>query len=514
MSIKSEAESSRQIKKGAVMAYITIAVNMLTGLIYTPWMVSLIGQSNYGLYTLSTSLIGMFIIDFGLSAAVPRFLSKYNAIDDQESINNLLGIIYKLFIFIDIIIAACFMIIFFFISDIYKQLTVDELEKLRVIFIISAVYSVFSLPFLTLNGILISYEKFVLQKACDLFNRIFIILTMFIALSSGLGLYTLVSVNAVAGLVTILLKYFIIKKNTPVRVNFNYKEKHVLNEIMGFSVWTFIISISELFIYNIMPTILGALAGSVSIANFGVATTLEAYVYTFSNAIKSMFLPKVSRIVTKANSSEELLSLMIKVGRIQLVIIGLIFVGFITIGKDFIILWMGKDFVKAYYCTIFLILPCLFEYPQQIAGVTVLAVNKVKIQSYICIGMALINVLLSIVLSGYIGEIGASIAVCTAFFFRIIAMNIMYYRVLKINVFRFFKECYLKMSIAFFLTWILVIQLKSYLIIGGWSGFFLKAMIITILYIVMNWFIALNQYEKSLFSAAFKKYIKIKHHDN
>ena len=83
--------SSKQIKLGAMLSYFTIAFNIVAGLIYTPWMITQIGQSNYGLYTLATSLITMFLVDFGMSAAVTRFVAKYNAEKDQEKVNNFLG---------------------------------------------------------------------------------------------------------------------------------------------------------------------------------------------------------------------------------------------------------------------------------------------------------------------------------------------------------------------------------------------------------------------------------------
>ena len=70
------------------MSYFTIAFNMLAGLIYTPWMIKQIGQSNYGLYTLATSLITLFVMDFGMGAAVARFVSKYNAEGKQDKVNN------------------------------------------------------------------------------------------------------------------------------------------------------------------------------------------------------------------------------------------------------------------------------------------------------------------------------------------------------------------------------------------------------------------------------------------
>jgi O-antigen/teichoic acid export membrane protein len=83
---------------GAVLSYISIAINIIAGLLYTPWMITQIGQSNYGLYTLANSLITIFVMDFGMSAAVSRFVAKYRAEDNQEAINNFLGVAYKLYI--------------------------------------------------------------------------------------------------------------------------------------------------------------------------------------------------------------------------------------------------------------------------------------------------------------------------------------------------------------------------------------------------------------------------------
>ena len=65
--------SSKQIKEGAFLSYFSIGVNILSGLLYTPWMVNQIGQSNYGLYTLAHSLISLLLVDFGLSSATARY---------------------------------------------------------------------------------------------------------------------------------------------------------------------------------------------------------------------------------------------------------------------------------------------------------------------------------------------------------------------------------------------------------------------------------------------------------
>jgi len=60
---------NNQIKTGALLPYFSVGLNLLAGLLYTPWMIDRIGQAQYGLYTLANSVIPLFLVDFGLGSA-------------------------------------------------------------------------------------------------------------------------------------------------------------------------------------------------------------------------------------------------------------------------------------------------------------------------------------------------------------------------------------------------------------------------------------------------------------
>ena len=111
----------KQIKIGAIFSYISIFINILSALIYTPWMLSHIGESDYGLFTLAHSLITLFLLDFGISAAVTRFISKYKAQGEQEKINQFLGVVYKLFIIISAVIFVVLFALYFFLLIIIRH---------------------------------------------------------------------------------------------------------------------------------------------------------------------------------------------------------------------------------------------------------------------------------------------------------------------------------------------------------------------------------------------------------
>ena len=252
-------------------------------------------------------------------------------------------------------------------------------------------------------------------RLADLFNKVASVILIVVALCFGMGLFSLVAVHAVMNLVTVAIKFVLVKRKTAVKVNFSYFSKPLLKEITGFSVWTTVKSIAQRFIFTAMPTVLGIVSGSASIAMFSLASTLEGYVYKFSEAINGMFMPKISRATLGQQTGEAVLPLMIKVGRIVLTVIGIITIGFVTLGQRFISLWLGENYSVVYYCTVLLIIPGIFYVPQQIANTVVVVLNRVKSQGIVFVITAVVNIALSFVLGYFWGAVGCSLSICVAY---------------------------------------------------------------------------------------------------
>ena len=49
---------SNQRKIGAVLSYVSIVINTIIQLLYTPLLIKGLGQAEYGLYSLTSSIIG------------------------------------------------------------------------------------------------------------------------------------------------------------------------------------------------------------------------------------------------------------------------------------------------------------------------------------------------------------------------------------------------------------------------------------------------------------------------
>ena len=391
----------------------------------------------------------------------------------------------------------------------YANLSAQEIETFKVLYAIVGMFSVISFPFTNLNGILTAYEKFIQLKLCDLFHKAFIVAAMVIALIMGQGVYALVTINAVAGLITIAMKLIIIRHKTRVRVNFKFFDKSLLKNIFGFSVWTTIGSLAQRLIFNITPSIIAAVSatGSAGVAIFGLASTIEGYVYTFATAINGMFMPRISKIIVSGKKEEELMPLMIKIGRIQLMIIGIITVGFIALGRSFVVdIWRKPDFVLSYYCAVFLIIPSVFYLPMQIANTTLIVENKVKLQAEVFVIMGVINVVCSLILSKIYGALGASISIFIAYMIRTILMSVIYHKNLKLDMCIFFKETFLKLSLYLILTLIVGVLLEVFNPLPhGILRFIVNGVLLVGVFILLMITRGFNKYEKDLFLGIIKK---------
>lgn len=81
-----------QLKKGAILNYITIFLTNIIGLLMTPFILNHLGKSEYGIYITIGALVGTIsLLDFGLNNTVVRFVAKYKAEKDRIGLENFLA---------------------------------------------------------------------------------------------------------------------------------------------------------------------------------------------------------------------------------------------------------------------------------------------------------------------------------------------------------------------------------------------------------------------------------------
>ncbi len=500
---------NKQFTLGAIISYFSIAFNIITGLLYTPWMIKTIGDDQYALYTLAISIVNLLLLDFGIGGSVTKFLSNFYARGEQDKANAFMGIVYKVFFIITACIAVILTAVFFFLGSMYKNLSPGDLVVLKRLYIIVAVYSVVTFPCIPFTGTLTANEKFIEVKLCELVQRIVSVALIIFFLIQNKGVYALLLVTVITNALTYLAKYIFIRRKTKTVANIKFWDRKMAKELFGFSIWLTVQSIAQRFIFNIMPSIIIALTGSVEVTLFSLASTIEGYVYTFTDAINGMFMPKVARLTSSENKAKEMPLLMGKVAKYHMATLGLLFIGFVCVGQQFVFLWMGEGYEVLYMAILLLILPSMISTPQQVASTSLLTMGIVKPQAMIFIVGSVINIGIAVVLLPYIGVLGACISVMAAYLLRTALTNILLYKKhLPIKLSRYFFDTYARWVIVAAITVVWGVLLNYLLPIQSWSSLLIKAVGIGAVYLALFVFIDLKKEDRNELFSKFTSIVK------
>ena len=493
------------IAKGAVISYVSIFLNIVLSLVYTPWMIHQIGISDYGLYSLVGAFLGYFMLDFGLSGTITRFIAKYKAEGNEQKVENMLGLTAKVYFALDTVIFVVLFVLYFFLSEIFGSgLTGEEIEKLKVLYCIAGVFSVLSFLFKPTSGAMMAYEFFVVNKMLDMLVRVGTVLLIVIMLLLGGNVYHLVFITGFVGFSAALLRYTIFIKKSKLKINWRYFEKAELLGLFSFSVWVLVVQLSQMFRLSLIPTILGICSNTTEISVFSVGRNLEGMVYTISAALNGLFLPMVSRMV-QAGDRKGIMDLMIRVGRIQLYIILLIFSGFVVFGQPFINLWVGETFKVSYYVFLLLVFVNIISLTMHIGMNLVYAENKIKHTALRVLISSLMGLVLSIIVAPKYGALGCAAGTGLALVLTQILYVDFYQRKMGLDMCCFFKNCHLKIMPLIVAYAIVGYFVCRKLVIDSWLMLFSVIGVYTVGYLVIVWFFLVNKYEKDLILGFVKK---------
>ena len=204
-------------------------------------------------------------------------------------------------------------------------------------------------------------------------------------------------------------------------------------------------------------------------------------------------------MVALKNDNREISDLFIRTGRIQNIVMALIFFGFIVFGKQFIALWAGEDYAAAYPITL-LFFVALYVPLIQNLGITILqARNQMKFRSLLYIVIASIALIVQYFFAKLWGGIGCAIAISGALLLgQGLILNIYYKTKQGLAIGTFWLQI-LKMNIIPMLVSIVAFYLTRFVfVINSWTTLFIAIVLYAISYIVLFSCFSMNRYERDL----------------
>ena len=506
-------QSSKEIKIGAILSYVIIVVNMLIGVLYTPILTEKLGQTEYGLYSLVTSVISyLTILDFGFGNAIIIYTTRYRNKNEKDKEQKLHGMFFIIYSIIGVVAGAIGAFLWLNVDKLFgNTMSADELSKAKVLMGILTFNLVLTFPLSVFSSIITSYEKFVFSKILNLIRIILNPIVMLVLLNFGFKSISLVILNTILNLGTLILNYIYCKAKLEIKLRFGKIDFKFLREIMAYSVWIFLNSIMDKINWSLDQFILGIYSGPVTVAIYSVASQLNQMYINFSTAISGVLLPKVTKMESNNATNKEFTDIFIKTGRMQFIVMALIITGFVLFGKEFIeIMWVGPEYSESYIIACVLMIPLTIPLIQNVGLNILQAKNKYKFRVIVLIVFAIINVAISVIFSKIYGGIGAAIGTAISIILgQIIFMNVFYHKKIGINIIEFWRNI-IKMFIPIIICIIFSIVIKYFVPINSVPLLILQILIYIVLYCIFVWKWSMNSYERELILIPIRKLKKYK----
>lgn len=495
-------------KSGAILSYVSIILSTLIQLLYTPLLIKMLGQSEYGLYSLVSSIIGyLTVLDLGFGNAIVVYTAKYRAQKKYDEEKKLHGMFFVVFCVIGLVAGLLGLGLFFLAPTIFgSTMTNLELEKMKIMLLILAFNLAITFPFSIYSSIINAYEKFTFQKLMSIFNTLMKPLLMIPLLFWGYKSIAMCIVITVVNIIVLFSNYMYCKRKLNINIKYHGFDKKLFKTIFGYSFFIFLGVVVDKVNWSVDQFILGAVSGTVAVSLYSVASNLNALFINLSTAVSGVLLPKMSKMVANNASNDELTHEFIKVGRIQYLIVFLMASGLTLFGKEFIIAWVGKEFTMSYYIALILILPLCVPLIQNLGLSIMQAKNMHKFRSILLALVAIANIAISIPLAKLYGGVGSAIGTSLALIVgNIIIINIYYQKRVGINVIKFWKEI-IKMSIPFVIPIIIILVIMKFITLHGYINLIVFGGIYTVIYSMICYFLVMNQYEKNIVNKVLKKF--------
>lgn len=310
--------------------------------ILTPLLISHIGDSNYGIYILLTSISGILgILNLGLGEATLRYVAFYYGKNDLQGINRVIGSTYLVYCISGLI---GFIALFLGASQLVKLIALNSNDFHLVIILIQI--SAFGFILNLINGVLDAIPKamqrYDINTKVVIFQSFLVFVGNLILLFAKRGILELVLWSAISVLIIISINFIVAKRLIPgVKLYPNFS-KEGIKEVFGYGFFSMLTSILSLVWGQADRLLLGTLVSSSSVAYLSVPQSIAMRGSTAIGNAGSVLFPKFA-----ANTNnEERKKLYLDATWLLLLATLIIFIPLTILFPKLLFLWVGQEFAS------------------------------------------------------------------------------------------------------------------------------------------------------------------------
>lgn len=496
-------------KIGVILSYVLMIFEVMSTLLLTPFIIRTLGQAEYGVYRLTVAINAyLLLLDLGVGNATIRYISKFRANNERENERKFLGVATIFYCIIALLaIIAGIVVVAIFPTAFSKGLSPDETALGQKLLVITTINSAITLGTTAYNNILIAYEKFAVSRIVSIIQLIAKMILIYIVLKMGYGSIGILLTGLLA---TLICRFFFVGYvllSIRLRPIFKNIQTGFIKEIVLYSAFILLQMVATQLNASVDQVLIGSLVTSSSIilAVYSVGTQVTQYYQMIGSAFTNVLMPGVVQMVEKKSNTKIITDEMIRIGRIILIVLSMIWTVFLTSGKQFIALWAGDENIKAYYVSLILMFAYMFILTESIGTQILWAMNEHKEQAVLKMGIVVINLIITALLIQWNPLIGATIGTFISLMLGDVGvMNLIFKKKLSMDLVYYYKGLF-KGVLPSIIVCMTTGIISTHFVKGGWGAFAINVLVSALAYIIMMFLIGFNSYEKNLIFSIAKK---------
>ena len=490
-----------EVKWGAVLSYALIIINALYGLLITPFIISSIGEVEYGVYkTISSLSASLMVLDLGLGGTVMRYIAKYKTDEKHNKIESFLSMVFaEGLVLIGVIVVVCG-VLYSLLPMIYANgLGHQELVLGKQLFLVLTLNLMLHIFENLLGGIISGNNHFTFANGMKLMRIVLRVLFTYMFLMLFPNALVLVLIDLSLTVILVIAEYIYIRcvLHTKLYLRFRGWDKAVFGESFRYTLLLFLTSIVAQVNNNLDNVVIGSIQGPSFVTLYSMGLLIFGMFEHLSTAISGVMLPTITKVLAQENGLQKVQNNIIQAGRVQFALLGAALVAFAAIGQDFVKLWLGEGYEDVYIITLILMIPSILELCVNVCLSVLRAKNMLGFRTMVIFCSTVLNAVVTIAGVYYYGYIAAAFGTALSFIIgSLIVMNIYYYKKFSMPMLQIYRKIFHGTWLCLLVAGVAVFTSSRLLPGDTWWTFLLNAGVFCVAYAVMMLLFGLNKQEK------------------
>ncbi len=499
--------TTRRIAVNALSNYLSFAVSFLVMMLLTPIIIRGIGEADYGLWTLTFSVLGFFaLVDFGFATSVVKFVAECRGQDDSERRNRILSTLLIVYIALALLAILGVTILGIAYNHIFSIPETQHGKALVLLGILAARSLVIALPLGLFRGLLYGEQKIWQINAVQSGSSVLAALLSWWAMSTGMGVIILAWINLLGILLEHVIYIGLCYRSVPsLRISIRMAEWSMFRELTSFSSAQFIVNVANLVLLRTDPILVKFFLPLPSVAVYGIALKIAESAHLLTKQFINVLSPVIAEM--KGRGDEQgIRFILVHCAKYAFAPAVMLAIGAYCFATDAIILWVGEEFRDAGPVLIVLMTAMGLAIPQ-IAASTVLAMTgHHAFAARAAVIGTVTNITVSVILAPWFGLLGiAGGTLITAICIDIGVVVSHSCKIHDVGYLEYARCVFMPMILPAAIQFLVSIGIKFWLPPNGLIVLVGEAIPGAIVFLLLFWITGLGKQEKALLKARFSK---------